>query len=353
VVVRRRMEGFVEHTLRVPAFGILDVNLDPTIWKALNPLRRVSGGNLSDEEVCNQLAESWIDEKLSTDEGVLEASESCFPKWDGVAACIPSTRVGQQAVLPCMTDYLDDTNEHKFYNTSYNITKRCLATSDPGALGGAWDNYTNYNQCIENTVPGPKEWPENVFLVGYTVSLLSLLLAIFIFIYFRELVCLRHRIHTQLFLSLLATSLTWISSYLALRLLVVMRGSPQAEQALITLYCILHILTRYFQLSIFFWMFVEGLYLFLQVQASFSFGHMRLRHCAAIGWGSPLLLALLWTLLVYCQSATSLKQKDACPLACPFACPSGYTEQLLYALPICALLIANTVFLAWIMGVVI
>ena len=68
--------------------------------------------------------------------------------------------------------------------------------------------------------------------------------------------------------------------------------------------------------------------------------------------GSPLLLALLWTLLVYCQS-TSSRRAAACPLACPFACPSGYAEQLLYALPICALLIANTVFLAWIMAVVI
>ena len=30
---------------------------------------------------------------------------------------------------------------------------------------------------------------------------------------------------------------------------------------------------------------VSGLYLFLQVQASFSVGNMKLRHCVGLGWG--------------------------------------------------------------------
>ena len=67
-----------------------------------------------------------------------------------------------------------------------------------------------------------------------------------------------------------------------------------------TINCILHVLLRYFHLTNFFWMFVEGmlaststsstltcqgLYLFLQVQASFSVGSLKLRHCVCIGWG--------------------------------------------------------------------
>ena len=99
-----------------------------------------------------------------------------------------------------------------------------------------------------------------------------------------------------------------------------------------------------------------------QVQASFSFGNLKLRHCVTIGWGgclwqlifwlmkmgfknviclpcqsfvvvmmmrtimmimmiilnmniagSPLLLALLWTLLVYCQSASNRRDKVRLP----------------------------------------
>jgi len=346
----------VEDTVKVPGFGFLDREL----WAGLEPLRRVSGGNLSDEEVCGKITESWLEERLASQEGLQEVQESCWPQWEGVV-CVPSSRVGHQAVLPCMADY-DGKNGHEFYDTSYNITKNCLATTDsgPDSLGGSWENYTNYSQCLANTIH-VEEWPENVFLVGYTVSLLSLLLAIFIFIYFRELVCLRHRIHTHLFCSLLATSLTWILSWIILKLVLVPSSSGEGmNAALSTIYCILSILLRYFQLSIFFWMFVEGLYLFLQVQASFSFGNLKLRHCVSIGWGSPLLLALLWTLLVYCQSASSRRDKEYEPgtealaqLACPFLLEPSVPETLLYTLPICLLLICNTAFLIWIMGVVV
>ena len=31
---------------------------------------------------------------------------------------------------------------------------------------------------------------------------------------------------------------------------------------------------------------ILGLYLFLQVQASFSVGRLKLRHCVSIGWGN-------------------------------------------------------------------
>ena len=77
-----------------------------------------------------------------------------------------------------------------------------------------------------------------------------------------------------------------------------------------TLNCILTVLLRYAALTNFFWMFVEGfilfadnndhfphrsilgLYLFLQVQASFSVGRLKLRHCVSIGWGNYKISAL-------------------------------------------------------------
>ena len=61
------------------------------------------------------------------------------------------------------------------------------------------------------------------------------------------------------------------------------REDPLSTLSIIN--CILHVLLRYFHLTNFFWMFVEGLYLFLQVQASFSVASLKLRHCVSIGWG--------------------------------------------------------------------
>ena len=37
-------------------------------------------------------------------------------------------------------------SRHELLFFTDNITKNCLATKDPGGLGGSWENYTNYSQ---------------------------------------------------------------------------------------------------------------------------------------------------------------------------------------------------------------
>ena len=37
-------------------------------------------------------------------------------------------------------------SQHELLFFTDNITKNCLATKDPGGLGGSWENYTNYSQ---------------------------------------------------------------------------------------------------------------------------------------------------------------------------------------------------------------
>merc|ERR1719334_1330297 len=101
-----------------------------------------------------------------------EPVSKCPPQWDGAAACIPSTPTNQLAVLPCIEEY-----DGQFYDTKYNITKECLAD-------GSWNNYTNYTDCLNNPLQ-EKEWEIFIFLLGYTVSIAALLVAIFIFLYFR------------------------------------------------------------------------------------------------------------------------------------------------------------------------
>ena len=80
--------------------------------------------------------------------------------------------------------------------------------------------------------------------------------------------------------------------------------------------------------------------------------------------GLPLLLTLVWTLLVYCQAhsqgITVYSQQDKLQintsvLGCPFMTESVTEDQnlelLAYTVPVCAILVCNTVFLIWIMGV--
>ena len=112
---------------------------------------QVSGGNLTDEEVCGKLADSWLEERFNSQEGLQvkrswlwggtskillplrkicdqswacgptpppppllfrlcfpshfphyhfsqEVQESCWPQWEGVV-CVPSSRVGHQVFV--------------------------------------------------------------------------------------------------------------------------------------------------------------------------------------------------------------------------------------------------------------
>ena len=69
-----------------------------------------------------------------------------------------------------------------YWVLSDNITKECLPN-------GTWDKYTNYTDCLDHPLDmqrgGVKEWEVFIFLLGYTVSIIALLIAIFIFLYFR------------------------------------------------------------------------------------------------------------------------------------------------------------------------
>ena len=112
---------------------------------------------------------------------------------DNVTACIPSTSINHLAVLPCPPLQYNG----KFFDTkckiekcisqtnlliSDNITKLCL----PNAT---WHTFTNYTECLDHPLDmgeaGFKEWEIIIFLVGYSASIISLLVAIFIFLYFR------------------------------------------------------------------------------------------------------------------------------------------------------------------------
>ena len=69
-----------------------------------------------------------------------------------------------------------------YFPFSDNITKACLDN-------GTWDKYTNYTDCLDHPLNmeegGVKEWEIFIFLLGYTVSIITLLVATFIFLYFR------------------------------------------------------------------------------------------------------------------------------------------------------------------------
>ena len=60
--------------LKLPGFGFYP---DTSIWSIFSPMRRVEGGNHSDEEVCDMLGIYWQMER----EGVEQVEVECPPHW--------------------------------------------------------------------------------------------------------------------------------------------------------------------------------------------------------------------------------------------------------------------------------
>ncbi|CAL1538254.1 unnamed protein product [Lymnaea stagnalis] len=113
-----------------------------------------------------------------------------------------------------------------------------------------------------------------IYDIGYGITTVALLISLTIFIYFKSLRCLRNSIHCNFMAALLFTNLKWIS----LRLNKVASLPKGMCQAVVTL-------STYFHIAIFFWMFVEGLYLFTIILWAFSAQKIRLWYYLIIGWG--------------------------------------------------------------------
>ncbi|XP_014253744.1 diuretic hormone receptor-like isoform X2 [Cimex lectularius] len=201
-----------------------------------------------------------------------EPAENCPWSWDG-ALCWPSFPPGKNASLPCFEEL-----KGIKYDTSQNASRYCFPN-------GTWSTYTNYNACQatvpENMVP---EMPwvvgaSTIYCIGYSISLVALCVAVWIFIYFKDLRCLRNTIHTNLMCTYILADFLWILNF-ALQILV-----PS------DFICVVFVLLlKYFILTNYFWMFVEGLYLYMLVVATFTRENIKLRVYLGIGWGIPFLV---------------------------------------------------------------
>jgi len=278
----------------------------------------------------------------------------CHPTWDEYeASCLPPTPGGRIAIIPCMLNTKDNLNK-----TFVNATRHCLPT-------GQWDltETTNNLACHQNKL-SENQSEEGVdisimiYLIGYSVSLSALLGALLIFFSFRELRCLRHKIHIGLFTTLFLTDISWIFTAIVQNLI-------HYNSAAIQVWCINQVILRYFHLATFFWMFLEGLYLFLQVQIPFSLVVFKHVHCLLIGWGLPFANMIVWSLLRILNESSSesswLGTKEGVTtdsmvmetvLLCPFL-EERDEDFYAYKIPVSVLLLLNTFFLLWIMLIVV
>lgn len=112
-------------------------------------------------------------QKLSL--GILEEDQQgCEISWDSLL-CWPRTPPGTLVTLPCF----DELNGIR-YDSTQNASRWCR-------IDGIWSNYSNYSLCRNLREPaiegGAEVISTTIYFVGYSISLITLIIAVSIFLY--------------------------------------------------------------------------------------------------------------------------------------------------------------------------
>ncbi|CAL8255281.1 unnamed protein product [Merluccius merluccius] len=132
-----------------------------------------------------------------------------------------------------------------------------------------------------------------LYTVGYSTSLVSLTTAMVILCRFRKLHCTRNFIHMNLFVSFILRA---ISVFIKDGVLYAKEDSD---------HCFIHtvecravmIFFHYCVLSNYFWLFIEGLYLFTLLVETFFPERRYFYGYIIIGWGTPTVCVTIWAVL--------------------------------------------------------
>ncbi|CAK9809709.1 Diuretic hormone receptor [Anthophora plagiata] len=272
--------------------------------------------------------------RISLDETQQEEQLGCEISWDSLL-CWPRTPPGTLATLPCF----EELNGIQ-YDSTQNASRWCRPN-------GTWSSYSNYSLCHDVREPsiegGVEVISTTIYFVGYSISLLTLIVAVSIFLYCKELRCIRNNIHTNLMFTYILADLMWI-----LNNVTQVSMQPDVPTCVVFLF-----LLNYFQLTNYFWMFVEGLYLFLLVVKTFTGDNIKLRLCLVIGWGVPVLFITMWGIAKSLDHSNTShpNQEVALGRHCPWMMSHAY--DWFYQAPAILVLCVNVVFLFMIMWVLI
>lgn len=169
--------------------------------------------------------------------------------------------------------------------------------------------WTNYTTCVDVEDLDFRNIVNNIYVVGYSLSVAALLISVFIFLFFRVLHCTRIRIHIHLFMSFALNNVLWIIWYRAVvnKVSVVLNNTAWCQ--------VLHVVTNYFMLTSYVWMFCEGLHLHIALVVVFVKDEAAMRWFVILGWGGSLLIIMVYaTVRFFTPGATErcwMDQSDA------------------------------------------
>ncbi|XP_049535712.1 PDF receptor [Anopheles darlingi] len=286
----------------------------------------------------------------------------CNWTWDSIL-CWPPTPANLTIRQRCPPAHGIDTS--KF------AERRCSAEGQwegkpgtPPTLSG-WTNYTpcyspEVIQLFRKLYAGGSDDEANVKIdiaertrtletVGFSLSLVALIISLVIFCKFRGLRNNRTRIHKNLFVAMVIQVVIRLTLYIdqaIIRSGVKKFGNESSRQGIDNTPFLCeasYVLLEYARTCMFMWMFIEGLYLHNVVTVTVFQGRFPHTVYAAVGWGGPVVLTVIWAI----TTAQNIRQQK---------CWWGYNLTPYYWIlegPRLAVVVLNFIFLLNIIRVLI
>ncbi|XP_062381705.1 parathyroid hormone 3 receptor [Sardina pilchardus] len=220
----------------------------------------------------------------------------CVPEWDGII-CWPRGQPGQLMSVLCPA-YIYDFN-HRGH--AYRQCDTLGRWEQVASINRTWANYT---ECTTYLLANPGNQEEAVFerlhlmyTIGYSISLISLLVALFILCYFKRLHCTRNYIHIHLFTSFVCRA---VSIFVKDAVLYTVSDEAKSEDDAVgqrphMVGCKVAVtLFLYFLATNHYWILVEGLYLHSLIFMAFLSDKSYLWALTIIGWGVPAVFVSIW-----------------------------------------------------------
>ncbi|XP_061562267.1 parathyroid hormone 3 receptor [Phycodurus eques] len=235
-------------------------------------------------------------EKSIKTQMALAQEGDCLPEWDGII-CWPRSGSGQLVSVLC-PEYIYD------FNHAGRAYRHCDASGNweqVSVINRTWANYSECTAYLSANYRSQEEVFERLHLmytVGYSISLASLLVAVFILCYFKRLHCTRNYIHVHLFTSFICRAVSIFVKDAVLYSVSadgaegepVLAGQKQHMagcKVAVTFFL-------YFLATNHYWILVEGLYLHSLIFMAFLSDKNYLWALTVMGWGVPALFVSIW-----------------------------------------------------------
>ncbi|XP_032381276.1 pituitary adenylate cyclase-activating polypeptide type I receptor isoform X1 [Etheostoma spectabile] len=215
----------------------------------------------------------------------------CPRMWDNLSCWEPAA-FGEVVEVNCPELFYQSMIEEDFERgkVSRNCTEFGWSETFPHYIDACMGEDGNGSHTVDNVYFVSVK---ALYTVGYSTSLVSLTTAMVILCRFRKLHCTRNFIHMNLFVSFILRA---ISVFIKDGVLYAKEDSEHCFMRTLECRAVI-IFFHYCVLSNYFWLFIEGLYLFTLLVETFFPEKRYFYWYIIIGWGTPTVCVTIWAVL--------------------------------------------------------